>query len=253
MEENRYLKKYGQNFLNNDYIANVIVDSVSFHNQKILEIGPGDGVLTSRLITKDCDLTCVEIDKFYFEKLQKRYPELKIVNLNALKINFDEFDTIIGNIPYNITSSLFVKIATTSNTTSEIVFMTQKEAYERIIECKSKSERGAVSVLLATKYDYKKIIDVSKNNFVPKPNVDSTVFKLIQKTTTLIDNYRNYYEFLLVIFNSKRKTILNNLIKKYNKEDILSCLSDLNLNFNLRPEDLSTDQMVQLYLSLIKR
>ena len=214
MEENRYLKKYGQNFLNNDYISDVIVNSVSFNGQKILEIGPGDGALTSKLIKKNCDLTCVEIDKFYFEKLQTNYPDLKILNQNALKIDFNLFDTIIGNIPYNITSSLFVKIATISNNTKEIVFMTQKEAYERIIECKDKSERCAVSTLISTKYNYKKIINVSKDNFVPKPKVDSTVFKLTTKPDSLITNFRDYYEFLLIIFNSKRKTILNNLIKK---------------------------------------
>ena len=252
MEENRYLKKYGQNFLNNDYISDVIVNSVSFEAQKILEIGPGDGALTSKLIKKNCDLTCVEIDKFYFEKLQTNYPNLKILNQNALKIDFNLFDTIIGNIPYNITSSLFVKIATISNNTKEIVFMTQKEAYERIIECKDKSERCAVSTLIATKYNYKKIINVSKDNFVPKPKVDSTVFKLMTKPDSLITNFRDYYEFLLIIFNSKRKTILNNLIKKYNKEDVINVTSDLGLSTSLRPEDLSTDQMIDLYLKLNK-
>jgi 16S rRNA (adenine1518-N6/adenine1519-N6)-dimethyltransferase len=250
MEENRYLKKYGQNFLNNEYISNVIVDSISFNNQKVLEIGPGDGALTSLLIKKDCDLTCVEIDKFYFDKLQKNYPDLKIINQNALKINFNEYDTIIGNIPYNITSSLFVKIATISEKTKEIVFMTQKEAYERIIECKDKSERCAVSTLMATKYTFKRIINVSKDNFVPKPKVDSTVFKLTQNEDSKITNYRDYYEFLLVIFNSKRKTILNNLIKKYNKDDVIKSVEELGLNITLRPEDLTPDQMVNLYLKL---
>lgn len=252
MEENRYLKKYGQNFLNNDYISNVIVDSVSFNGQKVLEIGPGDGALTSKLIERNCNLTCVEIDKFYFDKLQNNYPTLKIINQNALKVNFNEFDTIIGNIPYNITSSLFVKIATISEKTKEIVFMTQKEAYERIIECKDKSERCAVSTLMATKYNFKRIINVSKDNFVPKPKVDSTVFKLVVKNDYGIANYRDYYEFLLVIFNSKRKTILNNLIKKYNKEDVLSKSEELNISTSLRPEDLTVEQMVNLYLKLNK-
>jgi 16S rRNA (adenine1518-N6/adenine1519-N6)-dimethyltransferase len=250
MEENRYLKKYGQNFLNNDYIAETIVNSISFNNQKTLEIGPGDGALTSRLINKNCDLTCVEIDKFYFDKLTTNYPDLKIINQNALKVNFDEYETIIGNIPYNITSSLFVKIATISNNTKEIVFMTQKEAYERIIECKEKSERGAVSVLMATKYDYKRIINVSKEHFTPKPKVDSTVFKLILKENTKISNYRDYYEFLLVIFNAKRKTILNNLIKKYKKDDVINAVEELKLSASLRPEDLNVEQMVDLYLKL---
>ena len=250
MEDNRYLKKYGQNFLNNDYIANVIVDGISFNNQKTLEIGPGDGALTSKLINKDINLTCVEIDKFYFDKLTSNFPNLKIINQNALKVNFNEYETIIGNIPYNITSSLFVKIATLSSNTKEIVFMTQKEAYERIVECKEKSERTAVSNLLATKYDYKRIINVSKEHFVPKPKVDSTVFKLTLKTDTKIENYRDYYEFLLLIFNSKRKTILNNLIKKYNKEDVIKVLENNNLSATLRPEDLSTEDMVKIYLDL---
>ena len=250
MEENRYLKKYGQNFLNNDYIAETIVNSISFINQKTLEIGPGDGALTSRLINKNCGLTCVEIDKFYFDKLTVNYPDLKIINQNALKVNFDEYETIIGNIPYNITSSLFVKIATISNNTKEIVFMTQKEAYERIIECKEKSERGAVSILMATKYDFKRIINVSKEHFTPKPKVDSTVFKLILKNEPRISNYRDYYEFLLLIFNSKRKTILNNLVKKYKKEDVINAVEGLKLNTSLRPEDLNVDQMVELYLKL---
>jgi 16S rRNA (adenine1518-N6/adenine1519-N6)-dimethyltransferase len=128
--------------------------------------------------------------------------------------------------------------------------MTQKEAYERIIECKEKSERGAVSILMATKYDYKRIINVSKEHFTPKPKVDSTVFKLILKENTKISNYRDYYEFLLVIFNAKRKTILNNLIKKYKKDDVINAVEELKLSASLRPEDLNVEQMVDLYLKL---
>ena len=128
--------------------------------------------------------------------------------------------------------------------------MTQKEAYERIVECKTKEERCAVSILLATKYTYKRIINVSKDNFVPKPKVDSTVFKLMLRKDSKIENYRDYYEFLLLIFNSKRKTILNNLIKKYNKEDVIKVLENNNLSATLRPEDLSTEDMVKIYLDL---
>lgn len=250
MEENRYLKKFGQNFLNNDYIATTIVNSISFNNQSILEIGPGDGALTSKLIEKDCKLTCVEIDEFYFKKLKQRFENLEIINLNALKVDFSKYDAIIGNIPYNITSDLLVKIATKATNAQEVVFMIQKDAYERIIECKTKQDKSSVSVLIATKYNYKKIIDVSKNNFVPKPNVDSTVFKLINKNSAEIEDFRNYYEYLLVLFNAKRKTILNNLGKKYNKEDLIIKLEELGISPTLRAEDLSIEQFVKLYLKL---
>ena len=90
----------------------------------------------------------------------------------------------------------------------------------------------------------------SKDHFTPKPKVDSTVFKLTLKNEDRISNFRDYYEFLLVIFNAKRKTILNNLIKKYKKEDVINAVEGLKLSTSLRPEDLDVDQMVNLYLKL---
>lgn len=250
MEENRYLKKYGQNFLTNDYIAKEIAKQIPNDIIDVLEIGPGDGFLTKELIQNNRKLTCVEIDDFYVNKLQKKFPSINIINSNILKVDISKYSAIAGNIPYNITSSILIKLVLNTKNDVKIVLMIQKDAYERIIECKSKNERTAVSNLIKTRFSYEKVLDVSKNNFFPKPNVDSTVFTLFNNESSYIKDYKNYYDFLLMVFASKRKTLYNNLTRKYDKSLVDNILIELQIGRMVRPEDLETSQLVNLYLNI---
>lgn len=248
--ENRYLKKFGQNFLINENIADKIVNQIKNTNIKVLEIGPGDGVLTKRLQNLNISLSVCEIDEFYISKLKETYPNLNIIEKNILKIDINDFDYIIGNIPYNITSEILLKLVTTTKQNVKITLMIQKEAFQRIIESKSTSEITSLSTLIKTRYKYHKVVEVSRKNFNPMPNVDSTVFNLEENKLYEIKNYRDYYEFLLILFNSKRKTIYNNLVKKYNKDILLSTINNLNLKQNYRIEELKLEDIINLYNSL---
>lgn len=245
--ENRYLKKYGQNFLINENIADEIVNQVNKENISVLEIGPGDGILTKRLQNLNIIYSVVEIDEFYINKLKEGFPSLNIIEKNVLKLDLSSFDYIIGNIPYNITSDIILKLVTNTKIGINITLMIQKEAYQRIIEAKTKDEITSLSILIKTRFNYKKVIEVSRHNFNPEPNVDSTVFNLYENNIYNINNFRKYYLFLLILFNSKRKTIYNNLIKKYEKDNVSGVLNKLNLNQNLRIEELKLEDFVNLY------
>ena len=244
------LKRFGQNFLVNDNVIKGIIDSFKVPKENaILEIGPGEGALTKYLINGYPNYAGIEIDKRLFDTLVEKFPGKIFLNENVLKNKLDSYDAIIGNIPYNITSELLVKIVKDAQKAKFILLMVQKEAYERIVIAEKREEVTPLSLMLRIFYNYKHIMDVSKESFLPKPHVDSTVFLLERKMYINIDA-RQFYYFLLILFSSRRKNILNNLLFKYPKEKIMEVLSKNMIDKSRRSETLSNEELVNLYLDL---
>ena len=248
--ENKPQKRFGQNFLTNNLIAQIIVSSLGLDkNDPILEIGPGRGALTQYLVNEYDNLTVCEIDKNLIENLNENYPTVKVLNKNILKADLTSYKGIIGNLPYNITTELFVKIQKNATSAVKMVFMIQKEAYERIIVAQKREEVTPTSIIFHTFYKQKFLLNVSRNNFDPKPNVDSVVFSLERNKFQPGFDISSYYYFLLILFSMRRKNILNNLIKKYDKEKVTEVLNELNISPNARSETLLLDQFYALYLA----
>ena len=251
--ENIYKKKYGQNFLIDQNICEKIINLLNASdNDKVLEIGPGDGALTYKLFNKYKDnFYCVEIDEFYFNKLKNAAQNLNIFNKDFLKLDISSYNYVIGNVPYYITSEILLKLILNYKNIDQIVLMIQQDAYNRIVVSKNKDEKTPISILLKLVFDVTFNFNVSKEVFVPKPHISSTVFTLTSNKKYDFDA-RDFYNFLLICFNSRRKTLINNLSKKYRKEEILEVLKINNANLEARSEDLSKEDLLNIYLELKK-
>ena len=182
-------KTLGQHFLKDLKIAEKIVSSLN-RNKKdiIIEIGPGRGILTQKLIQKYSNLYLIEIDKDLLPFLKLKFPKLekKILNVDFLKFTFDDLFkkknlSIIGNFPYNISSQIIFKIIENKDRIDCVVGMFQKEVAKRICEKPGSKAYGIISVLTQFYFDVKYLFTVSPKVFLPKPKVYSGVICLKKK------------------------------------------------------------------------
>ena len=185
---NFFFKKYlGQHFLRDREILNKIALLKKIKNETVVEIGPGKGALTEMIINqKPRKLIIIEKDKSllpYLSKIKnKNSKEIEIIIGDALSINYEELSKdkiiLIANLPYNIASTLIIKLVKKSDIFKSMVLMVQKEVAERLSAKVSSKEYGRISVLMQTQSVIKKCFDVSPDKFFPKPNVFSTVIKI---------------------------------------------------------------------------
>ena len=234
-------KKYGQNFLIDENIANKIVSLIRNRNLRILEIGPGDGRLTNKIIGKNPKiLEIVEIDKELINLLRDKFRELKyltITNKNILNYNLsNSYDLVISNLPYNISSQVLVKFSLMKNPPKEMILMFQKEFALKLLEKNLNSINSIVNCFFKVKLKF----HVSRNCYKPIPNVDSSVLKFEKLDDFLLKNNEvdNFIEFKRYIFSHKRKS-LRNLLKKYKISQ--------NTNLTLRAESLDLKALIKIF------
>ena len=217
----RAKKHLGQHFLKDMNIAQQIVDGLTGHNgyNKVLEIGPGMGVLTQYLLNKTAFSTYViEIDTESVTYLKKHFEELtpRIIEGDFLKYNtseiFSEPFAIIGNFPYNISSQIFFKALQIRDEIPEIVCMLQKEVARRIASPPGNKDYGILSVLLQAFYDIDYLVSVPPGAFDPPPKVQSGVIRLRRNATVNLDcNEKLFFRVVKTAFNQRRKTLRNAL------------------------------------------
>ena len=242
------VKKYlGQHFLNDEAIAKAITDLLSKDANKVVEVGPGMGVLTKFLILKNIDLKLVEIDKESILYLMLHYPQLEkqIIEADFLKLNLPEEIgeqfALIGNFPYNISTQLLFIVFENKDLISEIIGMFQKEVAERIVAKKGK-QRGILSVLLQAYYDIEYCFTVNEDVFSPPPKVKSGVIKLSRnKVKQLPCDEKLFKQIVKVGFNQRRKT-LRNALKSFSLERELAH-TDL---LRKRAEELSVEDFITI-------
>ena len=250
MKNVRPKKKLGQHFLTDLNIAEKIADLLEFKNyQKVLEIGPGTGVLTQFLIPKTNALHLVEIDQESIQFLQTNYSseEIHLIEADFLKLDLNRIFSsepfaIIGNFPYNISSQIVFKVLENRIQIPFFTGMFQKEVAERICEPPGSKKYGILSVLSQLYYETEYLFTVPPTVFNPPPKVDSAVIRLTRKQNIDLD----YDEALLkkvvkLSFQQRRKTLRNSL-KTLNLPDNLREDSI----FDLRPEKLSGDDFIHL-------
>ncbi|MDR1985291.1 MAG: 16S rRNA (adenine(1518)-N(6)/adenine(1519)-N(6))-dimethyltransferase RsmA [Prevotellaceae bacterium] len=241
-------KSLGQHFLHDKQIAERIVQSVVADTKLLLEIGAGTGVLTEFLLEKDVDFKAVEIDRESVAFLRKTFPYIKnkIIEGDFLKLNvhdiFDKPFSIIGNLPYNISSQIFFKILDEKNHIPEVVCMIQKEVAERIAEKPGSKTYGILSVLIQAFYDVEYLFTVHENAFTPPPKVKSAVIRLTRNSVQHLDcNETLFKRTVKATFNQRRKTIKNSL-KLITGDKLIP----ENRFLSLRPERLSVSDFVEL-------
>ncbi len=235
-------KKYGQNFLVDQNIIKKICSLISKKSLNIIEIGPGDGRLTERVLLSDPkEFTIIEIDQDLISILKSKFDKnlnIKIINENVLKYRFIEnVDLIISNLPYNISSQILVKICLMENPPKNLILMFQKEFAQRLLDKKLNSLNSLVDCF----YEINNYFNVGKNCFRPIPKIDSTVLSFERRKKILLEK-TEINEFIKLkrnLFSHKRKK-LNNLLKDYdfNKEKF---------DLNLRVEEIRLEDLLKIF------
>ena len=203
-------KSWGQNFLVDDNTINKIINIIKpNNNDNILEIGPGHGALTKKLLDLSNNLYAIEIDPMLCKSLKANYSNLNIINKDILKWEDNEFkyNKIVGNIPYNISSQIIFKFLNKKWDT--MILMVQKELANRIISPEGSKEYGRISVMVQIFCKVEYVCDISKNVFHPKPKVDSGILKFNRINRNV--DIENFSLFIKEAFKQRRKKLKNNL------------------------------------------
>lgn len=243
----RAKKNLGQHFLKDKNIARKITDSLHPLTTDVLEIGPGMGVLTVFLFEKETFNTkAIDIDRESIAYLHEAFPDQKerIIYGDFLKTDIKElFQTpfsVIGNLPYNISSQIFFKVLEYRDQIPQVVCMIQKEVAERISAPHGKKTYGILSVLLQTFYRIEYLFTVNENVFDPPPKVKSAVIRLTRNERTELEcNEKFFFRVVKAAFNQRRKTMRNSLKQ----------LLPVGFNsdyLNLRPEQMSVEDFLTL-------
>lgn len=245
-------KTLGQNFLVDKNIVDKIINSINFKTKpSIIEIGPGLGVLTKELENRSNDITVVEIDKLMVDILKTQLKDsTKIVNQDILKFDFkmlgNKNKTIVGNLPYYITTEIIERIYEYSTFVDEFILMIQQDVATKILNLKQGKDLSFVSIISNYGFDVELITDVSRNCFYPVPNVDSTVLKMKSKNIALVD-LLSFKNFIIKLMKQRRKTVLNNLKEMYSVEVANKILQQSDLEPSIRAEKLSMSQIIKLF------
>lgn len=228
---------------------------------KVLEIGPGMGVLSQYLLQRqDVDLRMIEIDDESVEYLESHFPRAhgRVIFGDFLKLDIDELFPeefhVIGNFPYNISSQIFFRIIDYRNRIPQTVCMIQKEVAERIAEKPGSKTYGILSVLLQAWYDIEYLFTVGSGAFAPPPKVQSAVIRLTRNRRTSLGCDENAFKNIVkTAFGQRRKTLRNSLkpiiAAKATKEgwdtEALTSFTSAPV-FELRPERLSVEDFIGL-------
>jgi len=250
-------KSLGQNFLIDNNVLNKIIKLSNINNDTIVEIGPGTGNLTKKIIQqKPKDLILIEKDQILANNLKnelKKYDNLKIFNEDILKFdlenNIKENSIIFGNLPYNISSQILVKLIKFNKWLpkyKKLVLMFQKEVADKILAKYNTSNYGRLAVLTGARLKIINCFNVSPNSFYPVPKVKSSVliFEPIINKSFNVKNIENLEKVSHVFFSRKRKMInkaFNELFKKP-----INTAKDMNIDLNLRPNELSMSEYFKI-------
>ena len=261
-----FKKKFGQNFLTSEEILEEIISKAKISKDDIiLEIGPGIGTLTSKLLETGAEVISVEVDLELIRPLKERffmYNNFTIISADILKIDIyseivkileskgrtlnDKKIKVVANIPYYITTPIMFKLLESRNIVSEIYIMVQKEVAERICAKIGTKESSSITYMVSYYTEYLWDIYVDKIKFVPSPKVDSKVIalKFREKPYPEVKNEELYFEIIRSAFLHRRKTFLNSISasNKIDKKIISNIMEELGIDLRIRAEKI-TDKM----------
>ena len=253
-----FKKKFGQNFIiDENIIDSIITKSKIDKDTLVIEIGPGAGSLTYKLSEFSKNVLCYEIDTTLKELLEDNLNEcanVEIIFKDFLKANvledIKQYEYkklyVVANLPYYITTPIIIKFIEDSIPVDKIVVMVQKEVGDRFKAKPNTKEYNSLSIYLNYYFDVKKLLDISKNVFIPKPNVDSIVVEFSKKNDKYeLKDEKLFFELVKASFQQKRKTIKNNL-KKYDLEKIENVLKKYNFDLSVRAEQLPIEVFVDI-------
>lgn len=238
-------KHLGQHFLKNENIALKIADSLlNKQNDRVIEIGPGTGVLTKYLLPRYANFLAFDVDRESIDYLLSKYPDRakQFIFQDYLHYRLEHDVAIIGNFPYNISSQLFFKIWDDRNRVNEVVCMIQKEVADRICASHGNKTYGILSVLLQAFYHIEYLFKVPPGVFNPPPKVQSAVIRLVRNEVVHLGCDEQLFKRIVKAGFGKRRKTLRNALKDLN----LSGLENEESLLSNRAEQLSVEDFVKL-------
>jgi 16S rRNA (adenine1518-N6/adenine1519-N6)-dimethyltransferase len=245
-------KRFGQNFLQDPVYQQRIADSLSLADgAKCLEIGPGKGAITARLLKRFDQLTAIELDRDLVTLLEKKHANsgLTILQGDILKTDIREVAagqrlSIIGNLPYNISSPLLFQLIENLDVIDEMVFMLQKEVVDRLVAVPGNKNYGRLSIMAQYYCQTEYLFYVSPASFNPPPKVDSAVLRITpwKELPYIARDPQRLSQIVVEAFSKRRKTLRNSLRKYISLEQIQS----IGIDPQLRAEQLSVEDFVNL-------
>lgn len=244
-------KRFGQNFLQNQHVIN---DILRYFNPQatdnVVEIGPGLGALTTPLLRVLNNLTAIEIDtdlQAHLQAMPQTHGKLNLINADALTINYSELGEhlrVIGNLPYNISTPLLLRMLHHASHIDDMHFMLQKEVVERLVAEPGSKTYGRLSVIVQYQCEVELLFIVPPTAFHPQPKVDSAIVRLIPYCTSPYPAvaFEDLERLMACAFSMRRKTLANNLKTLINASELTS----LGIDPTLRPEQISVTDYVQI-------
>lgn len=258
-------KKWGQNFLIDKNLLDIIADSCQLSpSDYVVEIGPGFGALTERLCQRSKGVLSVEIDqamKAPLKELLADYSNSRIIFADVLEINVEEelkkefqLDIVpaykvCANIPYNITTPIIFTLLECCPHLQTATLMMQKEVADRIKASTGSKEYGLLTIMVQFYADIEHVRDISKNCFVPRPQVDATVIRIIPRLGKYkVKNEKIFKGLTRMAFQMRRKMILNSCSKYFSldKNICREKLEIINIDPHYRPENLTIDDFIKI-------
>ncbi len=256
-------KSLGQHFLKSDSALRKIAEAVSIKSAEVVvEIGPGHGELTVKLLSEGAKVIAVEKDEALVSKLQEAFKEeirssqLKLIRSDVRDLSAKDIlpkDTarykLVGNIPYYITGFLLRSFLSQDPRPERVVFLVQKEVAERVARSKKES---LLSLSIKAYGDPKYIATVKAGSFSPPPKVDSAILAIENITNPFNDSREEklFFEVLRAGFSQKRKTLFGNLSKRFDKKTMGSVFEKCGLDRRVRAEDIHLEKWLRLVSSI---
>ena len=254
----RFSKSLGQNFLVDKNFVDKIVDAADVSGENVIEIGPGIGTITYEMAKVAKKVVAIEIDDSLIPIIEENMAEFDnfdlihedILKADLEKIVVEEFAgesfKVVSNLPYYITTPIIEKLVTSNLPCTDMTIMVQKEVADRMLATEKDKEYSSLSVFVRYYSDAKKVTNVPKSVFMPQPKIDSTVLKLeLRKYTDDVDEAK-LFSLIHAGFNKRRKTILNSLSDAVEKDKLRLAFEKLGIKDNLRAENLSLDDFINL-------
>ena len=257
----KFKKKFGQNFLKDENILRNIVEKSEIDKDTlVLEIGVGAAYLTYYVSEKSKNVIGYEIDESLKDIINDQLKDRDNVEIvfgdfleSNVKDKLKEYDYkklyVVANLPYYITTPIITKIINDKLGVDKIVIMVQKEVEERFNAKPNSKEYNSLIVILNYYFDIKKLMDVSRNCFTPKPNVDSAIIEFKSRNKYDVKNEELFFKLVRDSFKFKRKNLRNNL-KEYDLEKIEQVLNSINKDLTVRAEALTIEDFVLISNSL---
>ncbi len=245
-------KRFGQHFLTDQHIIDQIISAVAPQkNERLVEIGPGTGVLTRPLLEQTATLDVIELDRDLAANLRQEFSSeiLRIHEIDVLNFSFrsmthgKEKIRLIGNLPYNISTPLIFHLLDEADVISDMTFMLQKEVADRMAAKPGSRQYGRLSVMLQYLCDTEFLFDVPPEAFDPPPKVMSTIIRLVPKSEPLLLSDKHLFSNLVKQAFSQRRKTLHNVLKEFATDEDLEAVG-------LSPGDRSENIQVESFVRL---